>query len=220
MVFRIHDKEFKNKTIAKAFMKERFQQLPENPEGTKDPYFIYLFENYHYGIKNNYKVEKIRSLNKRMEVYVDGIGWHGASYIKCFHPPTFQSEVKSALRLHFDETIKPTYEENKPSKCEYCERRQPAILHHEKPEFAEIIEPILKKYTEEEKQDWLGHKWEEKENFRIPEGHETLEMLVKEHKKALLRWVCKKCHDQTLSEEGKKTLYDKLYNMPQQQELF
>ncbi len=131
--------------------------------------------------------------------YFECIGWHAVSWYKCVQsPPSRRYHIDRALRDRIS-PIKLSYRRANPI-CEYCHSAPAVETHHEMPTWVHIMDAVFSEVTEQDIKDAFGAwDWFNEESFAIPEDNRITHTFDANHRNAVLRALCKPCHDSTKS---------------------
>ena len=129
--------------------------------------------------------------------YFECIRWHSVSWDKCVRPPPSRRDhIDRALRDRISQ-IKLSYRRANPI-CEYCHSAPAVETHHELPTWTDIMESIFSEVRERDVQDaFAAWDWFNAESFVLPEDNRMTYAFDAIHRKAVLRALCKPCHDST-----------------------
>jgi hypothetical protein len=119
-----------------------------------------------------------------------GLGWKTFSYKKCLQPWGFEHEFKHALRERFS-----TANWKKRGRvCERCDSVTNLDLHHVDPKVSKIVQMVLDLLSSQEREEWLGFKWDRDPAFVLPEEHPAIIEADRLNACAVVLTLCKKCH--------------------------
>ncbi len=131
--------------------------------------------------------------------YFECIGWQSVSWEKCVRPPPSRRDhIYRALRDRIS-PIKLSYRRANPI-CEYCHSAAAVETHHEVPTWANIMDTVFSEATEQDVQDAFAvWDWFNEGSFALPEDNRITHTFDATHRSAVLRALCKPCHDSTKS---------------------
>lgn len=143
------------------------------------------------------RFKKVDVYDGQLHGYFDGIGWHPVTWYKSAgKPPTVRDHINNALRRRIKPLKSPYFQSHRT--CEYCNLVPPVEIHHEAPEWREIMDMIFAEVSAADvdavMESW---NWFHKDEFQIPGGSRIAVVFDRIHKSAVLKALCKECHDST-----------------------
>jgi len=143
------------------------------------------------------KFKKVDVYDGQLHGYFDGIGWHPVTWYKSAgKPPTVRDHINDALRRRIRSLKVPYFRSHRI--CEYCNLVPSVEIHHEAPEWREIMDMIFAEVSAADvdavMESW---NWFHKDEFQIPDGSIIALVFDRIHESAVLKALCKSCHDST-----------------------
>ena len=143
------------------------------------------------------KFKKVHVYGEQLQGYFDGIGWHPVSwYRSAGKPPTVRGQISDALRLRIKPLKAPYFQNHRI--CEYCNSAPSVEIHHEALEWREIMDMIFSEVFASDVDSVMeSWDWFNKDEFEIPDGSRIALVFDRIHESAVLKALCKKCHNST-----------------------
>jgi len=189
--------------MTKAALRERVRAvinpLPFQRAWRSDLISDLIAEKHYFCAANGLRPDAFRKMPSRhnrtgydFEGRFDGL-WHGVSWTKCIYPKGREQIIKAAMRLEIAPQML-AYRAAHPV-CQCCGAAPSAEVDHVEPEFDEVANEAIRKFSDGDWRQVLGgHDWRSQERFRLPRDHWVFDLFLDLHGDCMLRAYCRRCH--------------------------